>query len=45
MSNTRKPSNDGDALFGSNPKGRVGLGSFLRSSPLPYISYAFGLVP
>ena len=39
----RKPSNDADALFGSNPKGRGALGAFLRYSPSPYISYAFGL--
>ena len=44
----RKPSaviGTSPGAIGSNPKGRGALGAFLRYSPSPYISFAFGLAP
>jgi hypothetical protein len=45
IGNIGKPSNDADALFGRNPKGRADSGEFLRCSPSPYAGYRFGLAP
>ena len=38
IENMRKPSNDADALFGSNPKGRGDLGAFLSLLALAMLS-------
>jgi len=40
-----EPSNEADALFGRNPKGRDDPCAFLRYSPSPYAQYVFELAP
>ena len=45
IGNIGEPSDEADALFGSNPKGRGDPRAFLRYSPSPYARHGCGLAP